>query len=579
MSSNSHESLYAQAQALFSAFFFSPKDFRRFHFLFDESLFFDKHHRWLFKELKRLDKADEPLDESFLNYGKGAAAEARREEVMQILGTNPIATSQEKRFEIIALNLKRYKREHDYLELARKLEDGEIEFESFEQELEKSLATKESFEKREAPNELDVEILSPYLKSAFLNLKAINDYPDSMVLATLLSSLGGLIGARAKIDNGANVNVFPVVWSLIIAPSSISAKSTLFEFSRKLVFGNIERDFEDDYREERKKWAAESESERGDAPMLKQLCFPIDSTPEAKIKALLANPNGGIIYHDEFKAELEKCNANLAYKALKTSLFDGRKYKKELVTSGAIILNNPCLSEVGAITQNWLFEAFQKSDIASGFLARYLFSYNKKEDFKPLKSKEIHLNTREFVDISKRFLDYFKFERDKPKIFELEFLAKQYYREWFNELSKTAYETESDEELTITYRLTTYALKFALISFIMNETAKENNTSLDSVLEIPVSYLEEGIELMNFFRAESDRALRAFKESGQVEIDMDSVLQRIYKRVAREENGILETRKLLMSVKGLRREALDIFLESGQLKEIKIDKTMFISVR
>lgn len=564
--------LRAQVHALLSSFMINPSGFRSYNSLFNESLFFDPLDKWFFKEIKRLDSEDMPLDEDFFNYGENEnEAEARREHVFQILGTMPGSGSESYCLEV-ANNLICYQRYKQYIHLANNLEYGHIDFLEYEQKIQQIFNLKEKAESSTTlKNKLDINILSPYLKSAFLTLKSVNHYPDSMVLVTLLSALGGLIGARAKIYNGANVSVYPVIWGLIIAPSSVAAKSTLFEYTKKLIFGDIEKEFENDYQEARKEYLALSESERPiEQPGLKQIIFPIDSTPEAKIKALMHNQNGGIVFHDELKAELEKCNQNLGYKALKTSLFDGRKYKKELVSSGAIILQHPCLSEVGAITQQWFFEAFRQNDLISGFLARYLFSYNVKDDFKPLESKKIHFNASEFVAISKRFLETYGFNNDTLH-FELDQQAQDYYQEWFNELSKAAFETESDEELAMTYRLTTYALKFTLISYIMNNINKNTD------IKIPLSYLKEGIAIMDYFRAESDRTLRAFKDSGKINIEIDSVLKKIIKKL-RKEGGMVLSRTLCMNLKGVTRDILNSLVESGEIIEVNIDGSNYIKL-
>ena len=502
------------------------------------------------------------------------------EALLEVFATTPIAISDS----IIKEMRETYKaQEAESLSNLLKLE--KISLDEFKQKLDELfLKTRDSINAIPRKEKLDDSKLSPFLNALLKNLKTINNYPDTMILSTILSTLSGIIGARAKVNNTFGIEVYPVIWSIIIAPSSLSAKSTLFKYTKRLILGDLQNElynkFECDsaqYKADLKAFrdSKEKDAKEPEAPKIKRIVFATDSTPEAKILSLSQNQNGGIIFYDEFKAELEKSNENPSYKALKTSMFDGEIYDKELVNRGSIILKHPCVSEIGLITKQWLLEAIQKNDIASGFLARYLISFNERADFKPLEAKELGFcDILEFSDTTKAILQNLGFNREAPLVFKLDKDSRAFYKDWFNEYSKNAYDTETDEELTTSYRLSTYALKIALISQIFNETYKGINIC-DSKPEIKLEYLQEAIYIISLFRNESDKLLEILKENNKIHFNIDSAEEKLIKKIQASKNGEI-TRSQALNVRGINAQILDELLQNGILKHRKSDSTTII---
>ncbi|MDE5602621.1 MAG: hypothetical protein K2I71_01700 [Helicobacter sp.] len=115
-------------------------------------------------------------------------------------------------------------------------------------------------------------------------------------------------------------------------------------------------------------------------------------------------------------------------------------------------------------------------------------------------------------------------------IFKLNKESRVYYQRWFNEYSKNAYDTETDEELTTSYRLSTYALKIALISQIFNETSKGVNICSIKP-EIKLEYLQEAIYIISLFREESDKLLECLKEHDKIHFKIDSIEEKLIKKI------------------------------------------------
>lgn len=535
-----------------------------------------KHHKDLYRiyqEIQNLDSQNLPMEAlSFKSAHLQNLA-------IEIASLTPVPITESLIDEIH----RSYKRK-EIARLSQELKVEQINEREFFAQIAK-LDSKEPTESHTESNSLNLDKISPFLKGLIQNLRLINSYPDSMILSTILTTLGGIIGARAKINNCFGIEVFPVIWSIIIAPSSLSAKSTLFKYTKKLILGDLQnvlyKSFQKDmqaYKQDLAKYNALKHQEKQkeqepEPPRVRRIVFATDSTPEAKIKALHKNQNGGVIFHDEFKAELEKSNENPSYKALKTSMFDGEFYDKEIVKEGTILLKHPCVSEIGLITKQWLIEATQKNDIASGFLARYLFSCNARADFRPLEAKEVKLKCgEEFAKISARVLEVLGFDCENPHIFRFDDNAREFYREWFNEYSKTAYDTESDEELTMSYRLSTYVLKIALISFIFNETASGRDFRSG---QIPIQHLKEAIEIMTLFRAESDKMLSLMSEHEKIHFEIDSIQQKLIKKIKAHPKGEI-TRSQALNIRGMNASALDELIEKGIIKHHTRQKTTYI---
>jgi len=573
-------------KSILNSFLFEPILFDKYKKHLHVESFYLPSHQNIFNAMIFLTKNEMPIDEEFLKK-RLIKLECFDEHVMlEIMSVNPISN-----LESYILEVQNKHKAREINTLTLQLQHGKLDITLFKIALDKieklyEIKTKEE----EELLTIDFKKLSPFLGNLVQDLIKINDYPASMVLTTVLSSMAGLIGARAKITNNTNITVFPVIWSMIIAPSSLSAKSTLFKFSKRCIFDNIQNELFDKYDEDLKEYkdslkafTALSREEKTQAeepikPHPKLLIFANDSTPEAKLQALARNPNGGVVYFDEMKAELEKSNNNPAYKALKTSMFEGELYHKELVKDGGttIILRNPVLSEVGLITEQWLIESVQKNDIASGFMARYLFSYNKRSDFKPLQVKKFIVEDYKYSKVGRFILDMFNIDAKEPVLFSLTSQAENYYTNWFNDFSKTAYTVETDEEITASYRLSTYVLKFALLIYIFNKADSLIDIVASDMLHVGVEEIKSAIYLLEIFQNENHKVLNLFERNKKLNFKIDDVVIKLQKKIRATEDKKLSKTKATNGIRGLTSKKLDELVELGLFKMIKSERKFFV---
>jgi len=559
--------------------------------------FFYHSHQDIFKAMQNLVKQDMPIDEEFIKKeisspsfksGNNLLKETELETaIIEVLATTPTAN-----MKAYIKDMQDRHRQDEIKKLTLQLQNDKISLNDFKIKLSRveKLYIKENKKDYDSVD-IDYGKLTPFLSKLTKDLITINNYPPTMVLSTVLSSMAGLIGARAKISNGVNLTVYPVVWSMIVAPSSISAKSTLFRFTKKCIFNNLQNELFTKYESDleaykidvrkfqslpREEKAREIEPER---PRPKLLIFASDSTPEAKIMSLSHNQNGGVTFFDEMKSELERTNNDLRYKALKTSIFDGELYHKELVKDGGtFILKNPVLSEVGLITEQWLMESVQKNDIASGFMARYLFSYNTRADFKPLQINPFNLDIEAYSDVGHFLLEMLDIDRKEAEVFVLEKEAKDYYITWFNDFSKTAFATETDEEITASYRLSTYVLKFTLILYLFDTAYQKLDVIKKDKLAIPLKYIKSAIYLMELFQEENHKILNLFEKHQKLNFKIDDVASKLKKKITASEDKKISRTLATNGIRGLTKHKLNRLLEQGLFVEVKIDKKFYLTL-
>ena len=570
-------------QQILATILFNYDKFEEYKKELKSNTFAYEAHQNIYSSMDTLYKNDMPIDEEYIKQDLEKQNKFNQTILIQVLTSTELSNVYQYIKELQKAHIER-----DALTLTTQLREGKITIDQLQTKLSKVKNMYGSDDKKESSNSsIDLDMLSPFLKDTITDLEKINHHPISMILSTVLTSMAGLIGARAKISNGM-FEVFPVVWSIIVAPSSLATKSTLTRYTKKCIFGELQDNlFEeykgklDLYKEEKKSFNNLSKEDKRneiepEKPEPQLLIFQNDGTPEAKLKSLEDNPNGGVIYYDEMRAELEKTNNDKGYKALKTSTFDGDRFHKRLVNGGSIILDHPVLCENGLITEQWLLDVIHKDDIASGFMARYLFSYSQKEDFQPLQIKQLSIDTQQYSKVGEFIIDMLGLECEESNIFLLTVEAKEYYCNWFNELSTTIFHTETNEEITASYRLTTYVLKFALISYIFDMGYTQNNIIKSDSVAVPLKYIKEAIYIMEIFRDENDKVLELFQKNNKLHKKLDGLSMKLQNKIRSIKEQRISRTKALTNIRGLNAKKLDEFIERGLFKIEQIDKTNYI---
>ena len=119
------------------------------------------------------------------------------EALLEVFATTPITIS-----DSIVKEMRETYKAQETESLSNLLKLEKISLDEFKQKLDELfLKTRDSINAIPRKEKLDDSKLSPFLNALLKNLKTINNYPDTMILSTILSTLSGIIGARAKVNN------------------------------------------------------------------------------------------------------------------------------------------------------------------------------------------------------------------------------------------------------------------------------------------------------------------------------------------------------------------------------------------
>lgn len=109
-------------------------------------------------------------------------------------------------------------------------------------------------------------------------------------------------------------------------------------------------------------------------PYHKNIFLPNKTTPEALLRDL-QELGGGLISLSEFGSWLQEMNKNynIGLKSLFTDFYDVPKRRGvSTMRDGQQYFERPCISIVGVSTINWVKDSINKTDVDSGFFARFL---------------------------------------------------------------------------------------------------------------------------------------------------------------------------------------------------------------
>jgi hypothetical protein len=170
------------------------------------------------------------------------------------------------------------------------------------------------------------------------------DAPPEFHLASALSAVSGVIGAKVWFHAWGK-DVFPNLWTILVAPSGFFRKSTAMNMGLRMVR------------------AAKPEN-----------VLPNDFTQEKLIETL-GNRAQGIIPVYEFGALLKMLGKdyNASLKEFLTEIYDGSDYSRDTRGGGKVTIVRPAVSILSATTVDWLVGNAKESDFRSGFFARFLF--------------------------------------------------------------------------------------------------------------------------------------------------------------------------------------------------------------
>lgn len=282
---------------------------------------------------------------------------------------------------------------------------------------------------KETDADLDLALPeSGFLKDYYDFAKELTDAPEHYHIFGGLSVLSAVVGNNIHLPFGP-WKIYPNLWIVLLAPSSIFRKSTVITIARKLIT-------------------------RVDSKII----LPNEFTPEVLVSSMEANPKGILIW-SEFASALSNFERSymMGTKEFLTDVYDCPPLYRRKIREKEFTIENPCLSILAGTAIDWFLSKCKEGDVRGGFLARFVYvpatAKTKRISIPPaydphslecLKEKLIRIR-----DI--------KGEADVEGVFSI-------YDKWAKAHDEEL-EKETDQERLSGFftRLSIYALKFAML--------------------------------------------------------------------------------------------------------------------
>lgn len=362
---------------------------------------------------------------------------------------------------------------------------------------------------------IDKGFISDYLKYA----EPLTDAPVLFHFVCSLVILSAILNKKVFLPY-CGQPLYPNIYAVILAPSSLFRKSTSINIAK-----NIVQDVEED------------------------LVLANDITYEKMVQNL-SGRSWGLICWNEMGGVLEVMSKdyNSGLRALITELFDCPGLWKRELKSGTYRIEEPCVSILGASTMDWLIDALKGKDIRGGFLPRFIII--------PAVEKEKSLALPPGPNKTLRD-GLIRTLNEKSQItgeMHLEKAGIRIYEDWYRKHEKDLEESDKKEILSGFYsRLATYVLKLAMIFQL----------SYSKSIEIESETLMRACKLVDCLKGNLAKFIEEFIISSKVK-EMNNIL-----RIVKEHPGI-DYSKLLRNSHLLAKELrpiLDTLEDSWQVKK------------
>lgn len=186
-------------------------------------------------------------------------------------------------------------------------------------------------------------------KANFLSLyqdyaTQICDAPAIFHQLTCFGVLATALGNRVWFQFG-DQRIFPNIWFILLAPSSLFHKSTALGIGHRLL-NRVSEDF----------------------------VYPTEFSPEELHSILQDQPAGTFIFYEfiSFAAYLER-QYMVGTKSLLTELYDSPPPRKRKIRKESYVIRDPAICLWAGTTTEWFLEKVRERDLYAGFLPRFIF--------------------------------------------------------------------------------------------------------------------------------------------------------------------------------------------------------------
>jgi len=330
--------------------------------------------------------------------------------------------------------------------------------------------------------ELAISQLHPFYQKYLEIFRNSSEAPLEYILTALLTAIGSAVSLNRYIKLGTH-QIFPNFWVLLLGSSTQMRKSTALKNGTSPLSHFQTMHTNRDY------------------------ILPVRTSVQALLDSLKHEKNG-IIMQDEIATFLATLGQgyNADMKSLVTSCFDvPEQLKTDFLGAGKTVIKQPIFSIASASTPQWLKTNLKQNDVTSGFLARFLFCYQKEN------SRVIPFPSQ--PDSNKLKLIYDRFEKfyalqPAEMSFDAEF--RQLYEDFYKESRQLINNIRTENGLKAVFsRLQTdYFFKFAILEGV-----------LSGRLILTRDDAERAIYLCTFFMAEATKVIQIIDQTKQTSLE------------------------------------------------------------
>lgn len=254
--------------------------------------------------------------------------------------------------------------------------------------------------------------------------------PGSFHFWVAVTILGACIQRRAWISKGM-YNVYPNLFTLLVAPSGICRKSKAIDLGIELV--------------EEFPWMNVIADKTTPEALLQALMYgtkalEADTQGQGQAKTLVGEDNTGLIKAGEFVDFVNKQNHNSGLVPMLTNLYDKSVYRYICRNKPPIILKNIAIQLIGGCTPDWFANELPPAAFGGGFMSRFIFMVKGARDRsicfpenpEPLEKQKLQTA---LLRIRATVTGSIPFEHD----------ARVWFEDWYK---KTEYEQVEDSALT-----------------------------------------------------------------------------------------------------------------------------------
>jgi hypothetical protein len=388
-----------------------------------------------------------------------------------------------------------------------------------------------------------LDVFHQRIADAISNISEAKKTPPEVVISLMLAMASALVccarGITIKTGWSENANLF-----IALVGSSSCGKSPAANTIFRPIYQK-EKEFHEEYQMKLEAYSMEHEAWQQDKerkktepkptpPVRKDLILD-DWTIEAAANALLNNPKGILLYRDELAGmfrDLDKYSGEKG--STKTRLmqaYDGKKpWKITRKSGGTTFIPRPGLSIYGTIQPGVVLNLFNREDLESGFLNRFIFIHAVQKEPSFFSENE---ETYQTVDTIKTLvdglaaLDY----SEEGRFIGVTEEAKEEFIKWHDDLAMEAfYSTKGMGALLSKVRA--QGLRITLIMHAMDSVLDGK----DEMKPVSRDTMTRALKLMNWLRIHTEATWQMLKGQGQPPMGQDVIVARAVTSLVQPDN-------------------------------------------